>query len=332
MDDQFEKMALLMEQTGDDRLVCGKIHGGIEQRDRLDMFNDAPQVVLINPDCLNGLIGRARDPKYAQYRAFLCRLKYIVIDEGHEMVGVMGAHLAGMLMRLRLSLSQVGGDPWSLQYIVCSATVSNQAELANTLTQRNHPLARPPIRVIDDAQNGAPSPGRVTLIFNHQQNSASTIARLSEKLLTETDLVGIVFFNSRKREQKLMETVGKGLKRLGQSTLWHTVKLFNSSVTSELKSSVIRGIKDGSVRLVFSTSSLQAGVDMPELDCSVVWGFPRLSDLRQRWGRAGRGSVPGLCLFVPSNTSLDYYYVRHPQTLISGQVEAALLDRTTPFG
>jgi ATP-dependent helicase YprA (DUF1998 family) len=52
-----------------------------------------------------------------------------VIDEGHEEVGVMGAHLAGMLMRLRLSLSQVGGAPWSLQYIVCSATVSNQAEL-----------------------------------------------------------------------------------------------------------------------------------------------------------------------------------------------------------
>ncbi|MBD2075412.1 DEAD/DEAH box helicase [Phormidium sp. FACHB-592] len=332
MDDQFEKMATLMELTGDDSLVCGKIHGGIEQEHRLSMFNDQPQVVLINPDCLNGLIRRARDPKYAKYTEFLSRLKYIVIDEGHEEVGVMGAHLAGMLMRLRLSLSQVGGDPWSLQYIVCSATVSNQAELANTLTQRNHPMERPPVRVIDDAQNGAPSPGRVTLIFNHQSNSASTVARLVEKLLIDTDLVGIVFFNSRNGSKKLMETVGRGLKRLGQSGLLNTVKLFNSSVSNDLKRHVIQGIKDGGVRLVFSTSSLQAGVDMPELDCSIVWGFPKLSDLRQRWGRAGRGQVPGLCIFVPSNnTNLDYYYVRHPQALINGQVEAALLDPHYPI-
>jgi len=331
MDDQFDKMSLLMRQTGDDSLVCGKIHGGVEQRERLSMFRDEPQVVLINPDCLNGLLTRLRDSQYGKYREFLRRLRYIVIDEGHDEVGVMGAHLAGMLMRLRLSLSRVDGDPWALQYIVCSATVSNQAELANTLTQRNHPLARPPIRVIDDAQNGAPSPGRVTLVFNHQSNSASTIARLSEQLLTETDLVSIVFFNSRSGSKKLLETVGKGLRRLGQESKLNCVKLFNSSVNRDLKRDTIQGIKDGTVRLVFSTSSLQAGVDLPELDASIVWGFPSLSDLRQRWGRAGRGQVPGLCVFVPSNNSLDYYYVRHPEELINGQVEAALLDPHYPI-
>ena len=331
MDDQFEKMAVLMEQTGDANLVCGKIHGGVDQWARLAMFRDEPQVVLINPDCLNGLLTCLRDSQYGKYREFLRRLRYVVIDEGHDEVGVMGAHLAGMLMRLRLCISRVDGDPWALQYIVCSATVSNQAELANTLTQRNHPLERPPIRVIDDSQNGAPSPGRVTLIFNHQSNSASTIARLSETLLTETELVSIVFFNSRSGSKKLMEIVGKGLRRLGQEAKMTTVKLFNSSVNKDLKRDTIQGIKDGSVRLVFSTSSLQAGVDMPELDCSVVWGFPSLSDLRQRWGRAGRGKVPALCLFVPSNNSLDYYYVRHPEELISGQVEAALLDPHYPI-
>jgi DEAD/DEAH box helicase domain-containing protein len=155
---------------------------------------------------------------------------------------------------------------------------------------------------------------------------------LVEKLLIDTDLVGIVFFNSRNGSKKLIETVGRGLKRLGQSGLLNTVKLFNSSVSNDLKRHVIQGIKDGNVRLVFSTSSLQAGVDMPELDCSIVWGFPKLSDLRQRWGRAGRGQVPGLCIFVPSNnTNLDYYYVRHPQALINGQVEAALLDPHYPI-
>ena len=325
MEDQFDKLADFMAQTDTD-LVCGKIHGGVPQRDRIAMFRDEPDVLLINPDCLNTLISKIREPQYRQFNVFLHRLRYLVLDEGHEMDGVLGAHVASLLMRLRVAIHRLAGDPWSLQYIVCSATVSNEAELANLLTQRNHPVRRPSIRVIDDTQNGAPNPGRVTLIFNHEGNTASTVTRLAEKVLTETDLVGITFFNSRNGSKKLMEALGRVLKRSQQDNLTQTVKLFNSSVDQQLKRQTIAGIKDGSVRLVFATSSLQAGVDLAQLDYSVVWGFPRLCDLRQRWGRAGRGERPGLCVFIPGSSNLDYYYVRHPEQLLHGTVEAALLD------
>jgi DEAD/DEAH box helicase domain-containing protein len=51
---------------------------------------------------------------------------------------------------------------------------------------------------------------------------------------------------------------------------------------------------------------------------------------RQRLGRAGRIS-PGLVIFLPvAQSSLDYYYGKHPEQLLSGEVESAAFNPNYP--
>lgn len=60
-------------------------------------------------------------------------------------------------------------------------------------------------------------------------------------------------------------------------------------------------------------------------------GYPgSIMSFRQRLGRAGRVK-PGLVIFLPvSQNSLDYYYGKHPEQLLSPEVESAAFNPNYP--
>lgn len=73
-----------------------------------------------------------------------------MIDEIHTYRGVFGSNLANVLRRLLRLCDFYGSHP---QFILCSATIANPKELAETLTGRE-------VSLVDD--NGAPD-GRAAL-------------------------------------------------------------------------------------------------------------------------------------------------------------------------
>ena len=100
----------------------------------------AGHIVVTNPDMLHsGIL-----PHHTTWVKLFENLRYIVIDEIHTYRGVFGSNLANVLRRLMRLCEFYGSHP---QFILCSATIADPLELAETLTGRS-------ITMVDD--NGAP--------------------------------------------------------------------------------------------------------------------------------------------------------------------------------
>jgi DEAD/DEAH box helicase domain-containing protein len=80
-------------------------------------------------------------------------LKYIVIDELHNYRGIFGSHLANVLRRLKRIAKFYGADP---QFILCTATIANPAEMAEKMIEA-------PVALVDD--NGAPRGGKYFVFY-----------------------------------------------------------------------------------------------------------------------------------------------------------------------
>lgn len=89
----------------------------------------AGHIVVTNPDMLHsGIL-----PHHTKWVKLFENLRYIVIDEIHTYRGVFGSNLANVLRRLLRLCDFYGSHP---QFILCSATIANPKELAETLTGR----------------------------------------------------------------------------------------------------------------------------------------------------------------------------------------------------
>src|SRR5262249_29745963 len=88
-----------------------------------------------------------------------------------------------------------------------------------------------------------------------------------------------------------------------------------------------RGLRDGSVRAVVSTSALELGIDIGALDVSVMAGYPgTIAATWQRAGRAGRRSGRSAAVLVASSAPLDQFIVRHPAYFFDKSPEHALIN------
>jgi DEAD/DEAH box helicase domain-containing protein len=315
IDDQTQKLKDLANHisayfpSGGRPLQVERITGDVPWDERNRIFRTIPDILIVNPDVLNFLIGKY----FNGFQGFVRRLGTIVVDEAQTGMGVMGNHIANLIRRVRLKVRKMGGDYQNLQYVAASATVGNPSEMMRLLFQ----LSESPTIL---QTSGKPDPGRVTVCLRPKVGSITRVCQLLAQLLHE-DLSSIVFFNNRGEPKTIKQQVGK------YSAQGNRIAIYNSSIPKDKKLNVIEGIKTGAIKMVLSTSALEAGVDIPELEASIVWGLPGIGSTHQRWGRAGRGDVPGLAIFIPAmHRTLDFYYGWHPQKLVHGTPEAVLLE------
>ncbi|HEY2643437.1 MAG TPA: ATP-dependent DNA helicase RecG [Galbitalea sp.] len=78
------------------------------------------------------------------------------------------------------------------------------------------------------------------------------------------------------------------------------IAALHGRMSSEAKDAVMRSFQAGEIDVLVATTVIEVGVDVPNASVMVVLDADRfgVSQLHQLRGRVGRGSVPGLCLFV----------------------------------
>jgi DEAD/DEAH box helicase domain-containing protein len=78
---------------------------------------------------------------------------------------------------------------------------------------------------------------------------------------------------------------------------------------------------------VISTSALELGIDIGDLDLCLLVGYPgSVMSTWQRGGRVGRGRQPSATILIGGEDALDQYYMRNPEEFFRTSPEAAVLN------
>jgi DEAD/DEAH box helicase domain-containing protein len=105
------------------------------------------------------------------------------------------------------------------------------------------------------------------------------------------------------------------------------VRVYRAGLSATEREEIEAGLRDKSVRLVFSTSALELGIDIGEVDAVVCIGLPNsMMSLWQRAGRAARAGKDGGIILIPGETPIDTYYAAHPEELFAKENEPLILS------
>ena len=292
-------------------------YDGDTPADARKAIREKSHVILTNPDMLHtGIL-----PHHTRWTRLFENLRYIVIDELHTYRGVFGSHLCNVLRRLRRIARFYGRDP---QFICCSATIGNPGDLAKRLLESD-------VEVL--TANGAPAAEKTFVFYNPpvvnralgiRRSYINETSRVAQEFLKH-DLQTMVFANSRLHTEILLVYLQQANPQLPGKP--ETIFGYRGGYLPNERREIERGLRDGKIRGVVSTSALELGIDVGSLDTVVMAGYPgTIAATWQRAGRAGRRSGSSCAVLVASSAPLDQFIVRHPDYFFGSTPERAFIQ------
>lgn len=310
--DQLTTLAALGEALGVEGFA--RYDGDTPRSVRAEVRAHA-RAVVTNPDMLHHAIL----PFHGRWADFLRRLEVVVVDELHTYRGVLGSHVGNVLRRLLRLAAHYGARP---TVIAASATIANPGELFTSLTGRS-------AAVVDD--DAAPHGPREFVFWeppavpggDGRRRSANAEAADLAAAFVRSGVRSLFFCNSRKGAELLRRYAGARLSDEEREAL----SSYRAGYTLDERRHIEEGFRAGRITVLTATSALELGMDVGGVDAVVMVGYPGSSmSFWQRAGRAGRGGERSLAALIPGNDPLDEHYLRHPEVLVDGRVEAAVAD------
>src|SRR6058998_717607 len=298
----------ILQMAGERGLLMPEIRTAVRTGDTLmherrAMLKRPPQILVTTPESLYILLTAEGS------RAILRDVETVIVDEIHAVADdKRGAHLTLSLERLEALRSEAAGlsleairfgrKPTVVR-IGLSATQKPIEEVAHFLTG-----------------NGRPDPVIVNIGHKRTLNLAVEVPgsqlgpiatnemweeiydRLVE--LVHQNRSTLVFVNTR----RLVERVAHHLaERLGEDN----VAAHHGSLSRKLRLAAEKKLKDGQIKVLVATASLELGIDIGTVDLVVQISSPRaIAVALQRVGRSGhwRGAVPKGRFFVTTRDDL----------------------------
>lgn len=313
--DQVSELYELIEETGAG--IKTYTYDGDTPGAARKAVRQAGHIVVTNPDMLHsGIL-----PHHTKWVKLFENLKYIVIDEIHTYRGVFGSNLANVLRRLLRLCQFYGSKP---QFILCSATIANPRELAETLIGRS-------VTMVDN--NGAPMGQRHFVFYNPPVVNRQLGIR--KGVIPETrQIAGMLLKNGIQtitfaRSRLVVEVMTKYLKDIVRDPLGNAgrVRGYRGGYLPTQRRDIERGLRAGQIDAVVSTNALELGIDIGALDACVLCGYPgTIASAWQQAGRAGRRKSTSIVFYVASSAAIDQYIVTHPDYFLRQSPENALLN------
>lgn len=243
--------------------------GDTPQAERARMLRTPPHVLVTTPESLFILLTAEKS------RALFAHVETVIVDEIHAMAAdKRGSHLALTLARLDELVTREGGR--APQRIGLSATVRPLETVAQFLS--------PNPEIVDVGHRRA-----MTLAVEVPRDELGPVA--STELWAETydriaDLVRahrttLIFVSTRRMSERIAFALAS---RLGEGA----VLPHHGSLSRELRFDAENRLKNGELRAVVATASLELGIDIGSVDLVVQIGSPRaIAVALQRVGRSG---------------------------------------------
>ena len=279
----------------EEEIQIGIRTGDTSQRDRQKMVKNPPHILITTPESLYLMLTSKTGQNV------LATAKAVILDELHAVIDTKrGAHLMLSLARLDFLCKK------PLQRIGLSATIEPLSMAAAYLAPEEVKIAAPLMKKNVSLEVLSPyadvSKGRRkdpvweelgALVYQYCQQSRSVIAfvegrRYAEKLAYYVNLLG-----------------GEGFARV-----------HHGSLSKEQRMETEMALRDGRLRLLCATSSMELGIDVGEIDQVLQVGCPRtISGTMQRLGRAGHN---------PGRVSVMYLFPRTAAECVSCGMTAEL--------
>jgi len=313
--DQVVELLGLVEETGIE--VNTYTYDGDTGTSIRNHIRQKGHLVVTNPDMLHsGIL-----PHHTKWMRLFENLRYIVIDEMHHYRGIFGSHLANVIRRLKRICRFYKSNP---TFILCSATIANPRELAETL------LEEP---VVEISQNGAPHAQKHFLFYNPpvinrelgiRRSAMLESQKLAARLIQE-GVQTIVFTRSRLGVEVLLSYLREKFKSLpGHDS---GLRGYRGGYLPNERRAIEEGLRRGEIKGVISTNALELGIDIGRLDACVITGYPgSIAGTWQQSGRAGRRTGQSLAVLVASSAPLDQFMVNHPDYFWQNPPEKAMVN------
>ena len=249
--------------------------GDTPQKERERMLRAPPHILITTPESLGLALASKR------FRPLLNDMKWMVIDEMHSLVPTKrGTHLA---LSLALMDSVIESD---VQRIGISATMEPLEAVAEFLVASDSRESDAQPQHVAIAKVSGARKLDLDIILPTPRFSSLAIKEVLDhnveriKEIVEAHTTTLVFVNTR----QMTETVVQKLKILGTAG----VEGHHGSMDKAIRLDVEQSLKNGHLRCVVSSSSLEMGIDIGSVDCVVQVGSPgSIATALQRIGRAG---------------------------------------------
>ena len=271
----------ILQMAGERGLLMPEIRTAVRTGDTLmherrAMLKRPPHILVTTPESLYILLTAEKS------RAILRDVETVIVDEIHAVADdKRGAHLALSLERLE-----------ALTYrtpvrIGLSATQKPIEEVAHFLTGNGRPA---PVTVDVGHKRkldlAVEVPGSSLGPITTNEMWEEIYNRLVE--LVEQHRSTLVFVNTRRLAERIAHNLGE---RLGEDN----VAAHHGSLSRKLRLTAEQKLKEGKVKVLVATASLELGIDIGTVDLAVQISSPRaIAVALQRVGRSGhwRGAVP----------------------------------------
>ncbi|UPV74560.1 ATP-dependent helicase [Halorussus limi] len=283
-------------------------HGDTDDAERQKMLTETPHILNTTPETLAILLN---SPKFKRK---LETVEYVVVDEIHSLAGgKRGTHLAVSLERLERMAET------SPTRIGCSATVEPLEDIAEFLVgcetsggeagDRDGGASGPDGETSagdeaggDGAETGA-TPRECEIVDTRfvREFDIELQCPTDDLIATPRDVVNerfydqlhdliadhtntLVFTNTRSGAERVLQNLRERYDAYDEDNSG----CHHGSLSKEARQSIEQDLKDGTLDVVTTSTSLELGIDMPHIDLVVQVGSPKsVASLLQRVGRAG---------------------------------------------
>ncbi len=302
----FEQMAA---HFGGNQPTAAIYDGDTSAYRRKKIRESPPNVILTNPEMLHlSFLAHHR-----KWKHFYKNLKYVVVDEVHTYRGVMGSHVAQIFRRFQRICRRYGTSPI---FVFSSATVANPARLAQQLTG---------LRVTAITRSGAPR-GNRHLVFVNPEAGTAQAAILLLKAALHRRLRTIIYTRSRKLTELITVWAAEQSRDFA-----NRISAYRAGFLPEERRQIEARLSTGDLLAVISTSALELGIDIGDLDLCILVGYPgSVVSTWQRGGRVGRNGQDSALILIAGEDALDQFFMKNPQNFINRPPEATVVNPHNP--
>lgn len=294
-------------------LSIGYIDGGVPVEQRSGILRGY-RIVLMTPDVAHAWLLNKRGTE-EDIIQFLQNLRLLMLDEAHVYEGVFGTNMAYFLRRLDAAAGL------AYRIISTSATLGKPQEFIKKLTGRIP-------KCFTDAEDGSAVPQKTLLLA--KGTGFSNAAKLLQSLTKVAESPFLAFADSRKQVEQLVAATRRHQDKSGgdqnPEALQEDSILDGSESYNEIMPGVIlpyragyedldrlriqRALGQGELAGVVSTSALELGIDIGDINLVVLLNTPpSVKAFHQRIGRGGRRR-PGACLILDTTYTLSLQGLR----------------------